>query len=269
MAGMKAKNLALAVSLSVFLVPGCGGGGGGSPATPPAPPPPPPPVAVPFGGLWFGTVTYDGSPVTEEAVGFVTEDGRFRLLALDGTTESMTLFAGRHSFDNGSIAGSGAGLAPPGVSTWLDGSTVTGITTTGTLNPQDSFIGEWFADAGDTGSFEFFYDAEYERPSSLSLLAGVWTVFDDLGNPTATFTIESNGLFTAQNTFGCTSAGEFLISDSAYNIYLAVSTISNCALDGNYTSMAIVADVASANDAIVLTIDNGNLSIVAAMLKEP
>lgn len=264
---MKARYLALAVSLSVFLLPGCGGSGGGSPAAPP--PPPPPPVAVPFGGLWFGTVTYDGSPTVEEAIGFVTEDGQFRFLALDDVTEDMTLFAGIHSVDNGSIAGSGTGLTPPGMSTWLDGSTVTGITTTGTLAPQFSFIGEWFADAGDTGSFEFFYDAEYERASSLALLAGVWTGFDDLGNPSATFTIESNGMFTAQNTFGCTTAGEFLISDSAYNIYLVVSTISNCALAGNYSGMGGITDFASANDAIVLTIDNGSLSIVTVLLKEP
>jgi hypothetical protein len=199
---------------------------------------------------------------SELFVGLATEDGRFRFLS----GESDTQFTGTQQVSMNNVMGTGTGYADAGT-TWLDGSTVTSVTTDATIVQRDSMSGTWSTATGESGSFDFFYDAEYERASSLSLLAGTWTSFDDFGVAVATFTFDAFGQFSGQNVAGCTSAGTISIIDDRYNIYQVDSTISNCFIAGDYSGLAALGDLNATNDAMVLSIDNGARGIVVVLEK--
>ncbi len=246
------------------LLAACGGGGGSGSSAPTQnpPPPPPPPVAV-FGGIWTGILTFDSSQSTEEFVGLVTEDGQFRFISVDSPKQ----FVGTQSTNSGTVSGSGIAITTANTETWPDGSTVTNISTDGQLGQKATFAGTWIADSGDGGSFQFAYDSEYERASSLALLEGVWSEVDDLGNPVASFTIDSLGLFTGQNASSCTSQGSFLIVDSRYNLYQINSTITGCPIAGDYSGFAVVGDLFVPNDFIVIAVDDGSRPIILGLNK--
>ncbi|MEQ9562971.1 MAG: hypothetical protein RLN69_10655, partial [Woeseiaceae bacterium] len=119
-----------------------------------------------FGGLWSGLMTIDASQSSEECVALVSEDGQFRFICLFTPLQLV----GTQSTNAGVVSGVGVALSPLG---FLDGSTASNLTTDGVLVGKDSLTGTWTTDSpGDSGSFEFFYDAEYERVPSLALLAG-------------------------------------------------------------------------------------------------
>ena len=234
--------------LSVFLA-GCGGSGGGTTTAPP--PPPPPPVNALMGGIWFGVMNFDMAMGSELSVALLTDDGRFRIL----TDPTLSQFAGNQQIDINDVVGSGTGFVAPG-GAWPDGTTVTSVSLDATLVERDTFSGNWSTTSGESGDFEFFYDAEYERTSALPLLEGVWTAYDDTGVVTATFTIENTGLFNAQNVNGCVSNGQFSIIDSNYNLYQVDSTISNCPIAGDYSGLAVMGENNVPDDAIFLAISN-------------
>jgi hypothetical protein len=251
------KNFSLLILCAVLGA--CGGGGGFGTTTPPLEEPPPDdPV---FGGVWAGLMTIDASLGSEECAALVTEDGQFRFFCAFDPIQLV----GMQSNNSGAVVGSGLAISSL---VFLDGTTVTNLSMEGTLVEKDSFTGTWTTDSpGDSGSFEFFYDSEYERPSSLALLEGIWSGFDDLGNPTATFTIDNLGQFTGQNSFNCTSSGSFMILDARYNVYQVISTISGCAMAGQYSGLAAVGDIDNPNDAIVLATDNGEQAILLGLQK--
>jgi hypothetical protein len=255
--------LTVAALSAVSIFAACGGGGGSPPAAPPPPPPPPPPpVDQALGGVWAGVLTFDMSLTSELFVGLATDDGRFRFLS----GESSTQFTGLQQVSQSDVAGSGDGYADTGT-TWLDNSTVTVVTTGGTIVERDTFSGTWSNASGESGSFDFFYDALYERPSSLPLLEGTWTAYDDFGVPAATFTFDALGQFNGQNVSGCVSSGQISIIDASYNVYDVASTITNCFIAGDYSGLAIIGDLNATNDAMVLTIGNDMRGIVLELEK--
>jgi hypothetical protein len=206
-------------------------------------------------------MTMDASQGSEECVALVSEDGQFRFICIFTPLQLV----GMQSFSSGVVAGTGIALSPL---VFLDGSTVSNLTTEGVLVEKDSFTGTWTTDSpGDSGSFEFFYDAEYERVPSLALLAGSWSGYDEMGNPNVSFTIDNLGQFTGQNSAGCTSTGSFLILDPNYNVYQVDSTISGCVIAGQYSGLAAVGDIDNPNDAIFLAIDNGQRALILGLQK--
>ncbi len=220
---------------------GSGGGGGGGAAT----------VDQALGGLWFGTLSIDGVAGTQEFVGMSTDDGRFRFISADTGGQ----FVGTVQADGTSVSGSGKGFAPDGT-TWRDGSTVTTATMTGTLRQRSTFAGSWSTGTGESGTFSLSYDSDYEKDSSLALLAGVWTVYDDNLNPFATFTIDPGGQFFGQNVEGCSSIGQISIIDPRSTVYDITSTVSNCAIAGDYTGLGVLGRIANPNDAFVFSVNN-------------
>lgn len=237
------RSCLLALGLVLFTACGGGGsgGGGGGAAT----------VDQALGGLWFGTLTIDGVPGAQDFVGISTDDGRFRFLSVDTGGQ----FVGTVQVQGYSVSGAGKGFAPDGT-TWRDGSTITTATMTGTLRQRSSFAGSWSTGTGESGTFSFVYDADYEADSSLALLVGVWTVYDDNLNPFATFTIDANGQFSGQNAAGCVSSGQISIIDGRSNVYDITSTISNCAIAGDYTGLGVLGSIANPNDAFVFSVSN-------------
>lgn len=249
--------------LGCLLTGACSGGGGGVTFSPVPPiPGPPPPTNQSPGGFWAGVVTFDMSQTSELFVALASEDGRFHFIS----AESETQFVGSHTVDVNHVVGFGLGYASPGT-TWLDGTAVTDTATDAQLVERDSFSGIWSTASGESGDFDLFYDAEYERASSLPILEGVWTAFDEFGNPSATFTIDDQGQFTGQNTMGCNSLGQISIIDDRYNVYYVDSTISDCFIAGTYIGMAAVGDDDVTNDVILLAISNESRSIVLGLEK--
>lgn len=258
---MKVRPLLAALSLGLVLG-SCGGGGGGSPGTVAPPPviPPPPPVEK-LGGLWFGNMVLDTVGGSEVCGALITEDGQFHFLCVF----TDLLLAGMSSRNGQELNGSGLAFSPDG---FLDGTFVSSLTVQATLVNETSLVGAWStASAGDSGSFDMVYDPDYERPSSLALLEGLWEATDDLGNPVATFTFDNLGNFTAQNTDNCTSTGSILVLDDRYSIYQANSTIVGCPIAGDYSGLALVFDFVSVNDAMMISINSSDRALLVELDK--
>ncbi len=219
-------------------------------------------MAQAMGGFWLGVLTFDLSQTSELFVALTTEDGRFRFIS----GESDTQFIGMQVIDTNHVVGAGLGYADP-ITPWLDMTVVSDTTTDAQLVEKDTFNGIWSTASGESGNFDFFYDAAYESPSSLSILEGVWAAYDDFGSPEATFTIDDLGQFTGQNTSGCTSSGQISLIDDRYNVYEVTSTISDCFIAGDYSGMAAVGEINVPGDAILLSISNNDRGIILGLEK--
>lgn len=248
----------------VFLSISACGGGGSAPA--PIVPTPPPADADP-GGFWLGSLT-NADQTFEELVAITTSDGRFILVSIDTFgPDTVGQYVGTATIDGSNVIGSGSAYAAPGT-TWSDGSAVLDLTLTAVIDERTSMSGSWETSAGDVIDFELDYDADYERASSLTLLEGVWYVYDDVLNPTLTLTVDPGGLFLAQSTLGCQSLGQASIIDAAYNIYGWDVTISGCPIAGNYSGLAAIGDIDtgdpanSQNNAVLVSISNDQRAIL-------
>ena len=239
----------------------CGGSSSAPAPVSPLPDPPPPASQAP-GGLWYGTLTNDMNLVTEEFIALTTDDGRMRLISVDSDVQ----FHGPVAVTGNTLGGTVRAFADAGVN-WLDGNHVVDTGIAATVAQRDSLAGSWQNSSGEAGSFEFFYDALHEKDSDTALLDGVWTAYDDFGNPVLTFTIDANGGFTGQNLLGCTSIGQLSVVDAAFNVYEIQSEISNCPLAGSYSGLAFLADLAGLNDALLLSIDDGTRTIVTGLTR--
>ncbi|MGB5165453.1 MAG: hypothetical protein WBN61_09370 [Woeseiaceae bacterium] len=257
---MKTVRICSALLISVFLS-SCGGSGSGSAAAPPPVLPPPP--ATNFGGLWFGEMVIDASLGSELCGALVTEDGQFRFLCVFTDLQLV----GMSSRDQNVMTGSGQAFSSL---VFLDGTFVSDLTLEATLIPETSLVGTWStASTGDSGSFDMIYDGDYEKPSSLALLEGVWQGLDEFGNPDVTFTIDDLGSFTAQNINECVSSGMILLLDSRYSLYQANSTIVGCPIAGDYSGLALLFDDESPNDSLLLSINNDQRALVVELQRMP
>ena len=252
----------MAACLALALA-GCGGGSSGDSPPPNPPPPPPAPTDALPGGHWFGTVTNDLHAVTEEYIAMVDENGRFRFVSVDSAVQ----MSGNFAIAGDTLTGDGTAFADAGV-VWLDSTSATPVTIEGTISSRSEMSGTWVTAAGELGTFEFFYDPTfYERASPLSLLAGSWIAYDENLNPQVTFTIAEDGSFVGQNTLGCNSMGRFTVIDADFNLYEVQSTITDCALAGEYIGLAFLGDLLEPNDVLILANDNGSRAFLTGFEK--
>ena len=252
----------MAACLALALA-GCGGGSSGDSPPPNPPPPPPAPTDALPGGHWFGTVTNDLHAVTEEYIAMVDENGRFRFVSVDSAVQ----MSGNFAIAGDTLTGDGTAFADAGV-VWLDSTSATPVTIEGTISSRSEMSGTWVTAAGELGTFEFFYDPTfYERASPLGLLAGSWIAYDENLNPQVTITIAEDGSFVGQNTLGCNSMGQFAVIDAGFNLYEVQSTITDCALAGEYIGLAFLGDLLEPNDALILANDNGSRAFLTGFEK--
>lgn len=128
--------------------------------------------------------------------------------------------------------------------------------------------GTWENNIGESGSFDFDDDPEYERDSSLTLTEGVWFVYDAMQNPSVTFTVDADGSFSGQSVTGCQSLGQVAIIDAGFNVYDWSVTISGCAIAGDCTGFAVMGDVDtgdpanSQNNFLAVSISNAQLALL-------
>ena len=203
---------------ALVILSACGGGGGGSPAAPPSPPPPPADQAI--GGAWVGT-----------------DSGGFEILAL--STESGRVHwvipdTGEQGFGTGSVSGTAVTfnytyVAPLGF-VLADGSSSATCSATGTIQERQSLAitTNCTTDLGGafSNSASLNYDPNYDRDSSLSVIAGN---YQDGG---LVMNIAANGVMFEQDpATGCTINGQVSIIDSAFNAYDVLMTMSNCVGD--------------------------------------
>lgn len=243
------------VSVAAISVAACGGGSSGGIS------PPDMVRDAELGGFWVGFATY-ADQTSEEMVGISTADGRFVLITIDTFgPDTFGQYIGNATADGSIVSGNGRAYAPPGRA-WASGATVLDFTLTAEINEFSAVTGSWETSSGDVGEFSLDYDADYERDSSLTLVEGVWQVYDAMLNPTLTLTVEADGSFTGQNVVGCQSIGQVSIIDSAFNVYGWDVTIGNCPIAGDYTGLASLGDVDtgdpanSENNALLVSISN-------------
>jgi hypothetical protein len=170
-------------------------------------------------------------------------------------------FSGTASIDVDQITGTGQAYAAPGT-IWSDGSTVATADLAATVVERLTMTGSLNAGPATSGTFALDYDANYERASSLDLLTGVWYVYNDLLNPVATFTFETDGSFLGQSALGCQSSGSASIIDATRNLYAWDVTIINCPIAGTYAGLGALGDAptgdpaTSQNNAFVVAMSN-------------
>jgi hypothetical protein len=241
---------------AVLMVTGCGGGSSPSPGAGIAPPP----INEAPGGLWFGTLSFDSGMITEEFVAMTTDDGRFRFVSVD----SEVHFVGQGQVSGASLNGTARVFADSGLN-WLDGNHVVDATVTAVLTARDSISGGWATASGESGTFEFFYDPLNDRDSATTLLEAVWTGYDEFGNPVINLAIDSSGSLSGQNAQGCVSAGQLTVIDPEFNLYEIHSEISGCFIAGSYSGFAFLGDLFAVNDAMVVSIDDGERTILLGL----
>ncbi|SAK83784.1 hypothetical protein AWB76_05762 [Caballeronia temeraria] len=187
-------KLVVAVSALTIVLAGCGGGGDGSNNTSSAP------ETNAAQGL------YSGTDANNNVVGGVVLDtGAFYFVYANTTTNALGLVQGSASASHGTfqsdnartfdISGKGASDTPV-LAGYNEKNSVQGVTYTSTAK-QSSI------------KFNVLYDAAYERPISLSSVAGTYSgaAGSTKGGETATFTIGQDGAIKGAGLSGCTFSG--------------------------------------------------------------
>ncbi|KXV16690.1 hypothetical protein CR51_00625 [Caballeronia megalochromosomata] len=189
-------KLVVAVSALTIVLAGCGGGGGGggSDNTPAAP------EANAAQGL------YSGTDANSNVIGGVVLDtGAFYFVYANTTTNALGLVQGSASASHGTfqsdnartfdISGKGASDTPV-LAGYNEKNSVQGVTYTSTAKQASV-------------KFNVLYDANYERPISLSSVAGTYSgaAGSTKGGESATFTIGQDGAIKGAGLSGCTFSG--------------------------------------------------------------
>ena len=242
-----------AYGLILLILTACGGGGGNTTTTPL----PPQPVATKAGGIWDGTSTAGGQTVA--LAGVVTENGEGRFFDENGTQYIVSSISG----NDGSITMNVMAVAQFGF-VFVDGSTVTTGTLSGTIVERTSFNGNWSLATGESGTLSMTYDPLYDRDSSLAKLEGMW---DENGFGIATFA--ADGSFFEQDQFGCVFDGQATIIDPAYNVYAMTMAISLCGpgVDGQYSGLGVLTDFNTTDDGLIVQINSNELIFTTPLLR--
>jgi hypothetical protein len=264
--------------LGIFLIlSACGGGGGGFSGD------------QAFGVLWDGSWDVDGSPGSNTtAIGISTDGGKFQLLLLEADEFDPDLLtpivqiSGTAVVDLDQVSGEGLAYTLQPGDSFPGGATVTEFSFMGTLSQRNSLEGSWVINPeqpadSQTGDFNFTYDSDHERDSSLALLNGSWLPFDFSGAPAGpAFNIMSGMVF--RQTAACTSSATITVPDSKFNVYEWVADIQTtdaipCPVAGQYSGLAALGDSGDAepqlNDALAVLLSNANRAIPLLLLREP
>lgn len=196
---MKKLLACLALALSA-----CGGGGGGDHSVP----------TLSVGGVYFGNLGSASSSYSQMVLGLVAEDGRTFLISLgEGARYSGRLTARGDTF-TGKLRGY---LPEGGEAVFANGRHTVDALFNGTILEREQLEGTHTLQ-GAQGTFTLNYSPEdYDRPSSLSLLAGGWDSFMD--DEPLRWDITPAGNITGTSAYGCSYTGTVSIIDPGYNMY--------------------------------------------------
>ena len=241
------KILFIITILSIVLT-ACGGGGGGGEGSSS-------PTNQSIAGIWIGSFTSSIFHSTYGITGIVTESGVARFAA----TSSLTQYSGVLKVSGNKFTSTVTGYFPSGSYAGMGD-------IAGTFTPKGIMNGT-YSSTIDKGTFSFAYSSLYERPSSLSAIAGTWT--DYSSGDYETITINSSGNITRPPISGCTTSGNISIIDSRYNAYQVSLTVNNCgSQNGSYSGLAVLTDTNTANDTFFASASNGSYSFVAELRRK-
>jgi len=247
----------LAVALA-FGAAGCGGGGDESNADTESESP---------AGIWSGTISIGGNIVNDLSC-VVSEDRDVVCIYFDSRTGNLAGGArGTVRMNGTEIKGSGKSYAAPGF-VLADGvSTTASITITGGTVSERSTIDADITTLGQSGRISVSYDPLYERGSSLSTVDGVYSGFSINGD-SASLSIDPDGSVFSQTQSGCVGNGQVRIIDSRFNAYEVLVSVSSCpGLNGDYSGLAVTADLSSTDDVILFGVFKNDIGIVGAARK--
>ena len=164
------------------------------------------------------------------------------------------------------VSGSGVLYAAPDF-VLSDGSVASALTITGGTFSETNALDFTVDAAGVTTTVATTYDPIYERGSSLATVADVYTTFDIFGDPSS-FSVDANGVITAQSNSGCIVNGQIAIIDGLFNAYDVSLEVSGCAgLDGSYDGLGITQDQNATNDEFPFAVFSAQTTIVGAPVK--
>lgn len=218
-----------ALLLSMVLI-GCGGGGSSDDSS----------IDDDINGIWeekasgtIGIISYNGAfvDIIHGYVGHLSG----RLYSRDGVIYDSILTR----FWAGSIH-----------SSWFS--------TEGTVIPKDTIDATYetqitIPSTTDPLHLVMQYSSLSERPSSLSLISGIWSRTQ--GDYTITITINNDGSIFGSDTYGCTYAGTISIPDAKLNIYTIYLDKTGCSSymqDGR--GQGVLMDGTSMNDTLLLAV---------------
>jgi len=241
---------------------GVGDGGGDNAGTPGSTNTPPvvtlPPNDSP-GGIWIGTVTSTQTGEILESIALVTETGKMRLI-----TENSKQIAGDVTVNEKAFTGEITAYAPFELLVYVKGDIPVTGTVTGTVHQRSTFAGSTSLNDFSNSSFNFTYNAaRYEKPSSLALLSGNYSIADGEGH-TLTISIDAagiitgsdNGVMTGGAEGGCVMNGVAELLDTKFNMYhLQIKTTDCGELDGNFRGPASLFQVDAPHDTLVFSLE--------------
>lgn len=147
----------------------------------------------------------------------------------------------------------------------LDGGPFDLATLTGKAKEQNVITSHFVTmKGGDTGALDLVYDAAYDTPSSLEMIAGVWS-YTDRDNLTTEFGIESEGVIKGHDSDNCEYRGQMGLIDPDYNAYKITVEISKCSsVSGEYEGVSFMEE-----DQLSVQIANARYALFFAFARNP
>lgn len=190
--------------------------------------------------------------------GVFTETGEGRFFDDNGTQYVVTDVTG----NDGDVTINFTAVAQLGF-VFLDGSTVTTGTISGTVVERVSIEGSFSLATGESGTLSLTYNVLYDRDSSLAKLTGSWSETNGI------VTVDPDGSFFEQDSFGCVSDGQISIIDPSFNAYALTMTVSVCGagVDGQYAGLGILADRNVTDDLFILQMNSDARIFTTSLLR--
>ena len=217
---------------------GCGGGGGGGSPAPVVSNPPPPAGDEPVGGGWYGDLDVTGQDGWVDGV--VASDGSAyfsnSVCECEGEVPLQVMFWGKLASSGRQVTGefTAAGSFPDGavagaarLNAVIEGvaTATTARTMTGTVVFTSSLCATY------TASLSIEYDRNYEWPSFLERIAGVYRDYSGMYSKAILNVSADGSLFLQDAASGCIINGQASIVDGRYSLYGVELTHSGCGGD--------------------------------------
>lgn len=122
----------------------------------------------------------------------------------------------------------------------------------------ESISGDYNASTGAAGSVSLSYVPEiYERPASLNLISGSWSVYN-LSTPT-TVTFDQNGDIFGTDSNGCVFSGGATVPDGNRNLYKVNLRIESCGeYNGSYSGLGSLVSESGSEDFIIIATNSNH-----------
>ena len=199
-----------------------------------------------LGGLYTGTTVSAG--VTGEAIGIISEDGDMRLF--DST--NRLLFVGKLQSNGQTFSGEVKGFGIDG-RTFCNNQTIANAIFSGSGQSRNSLDGTFLAPCGDATVSLDYDKVGYETPSSISAIAGNYSV--NISGVSETLTINSTGQITVSSQTGsntCSGSGITTLIDARFNAYKISFTASCSTGTFGYSGLASIFPATGGNSARLL-----------------